>query len=376
MRILASGVMSAPEPGTPRAVAKQVHLAAFDDGEILATYRIGAASDSEVGDAEVRRSGDGGRTWSAPETPWTTSFEGRRGTIYAPSVTVVGGDRVLACVLWVDRETFPGAPIFNPETEGCLPMKILLADSSDRGRTWSPWREVPMPADVGPPSLTSPVRRLRSGRLLLSVESNKEYLDSGHWFQRVVYLYSSDQGATWTEPVTVCQDPTGRIRNWDQRLAVAADGRLASFSWTYDSDTVTYHDVHRRISSDEGLTWSVPEPLGFTDQAGHPAVLADGRIVVPWVDHFRSHSMRARLAASIDAPFPVSSEVVLHQLPGGESVAGEGVDGGDALVAMQTWTFGSSFALPLRDGSVLVAGYLGDSDAAIGISWWRLDPGR
>ena len=73
-------------------------------------------------------------------------------------------------------------------------MKILLADSPDRGRTWTPWREVPMPADVGPPSLTSPVRRLASGRLLLSIETNKEYLDAGRWFQRVVYLYSSDEG--------------------------------------------------------------------------------------------------------------------------------------------------------------------------------------
>ena len=81
MRLIASGVISAAEPGTPRAVAKQCHLAAYPDGEILVTYRIGAASDSEVGNAEIRRSRDGGRTWGPPETPWATSFGGRRGTI-------------------------------------------------------------------------------------------------------------------------------------------------------------------------------------------------------------------------------------------------------------------------------------------------------
>lgn len=372
MRILAHGVISAAEPGTARAVAKQAHMAAYADGEILVTYRIGVSSDSERGNAEVRRSRDGGRTWSEPESPWPTSFEGRRGTIYVSSFTILRGEHLLACALWVDREAVPGAPLFSAETEGCLPMKILLADSRDRGRTWTPWREVRMPADVGPPSLTSPVRRLASGRLLLSVETNKEYTDRGRWFQRVVYLYSSDEGATWTAPLTVCEDPTGRIRNWDQRVNVAADGRLVSFTWTYDSETVTYRDIHRRISSDEGLTWSEPEPLGITDQAGHPAILSDGRVVLPWVDHFRSYSLRARLAASSEAPFDPATEVVLHQALAASP--GEGGDSGEALLAMSSWTFGSSFALPLADGVVLVCAYVGDTDAAIGIEWWRLDP--
>jgi len=372
VRLVARGVISAAEPGTSRAVAKQAHLASLPDGSIMAIYRIGAASDSEIGNAEIRRSHDGGRTWSAPETPFETSFEGRRGTLYVATITPLGGDRLLCTSLWVDREAFPGQPLFNPETEGCLPMRVLLADSDDVGRTWSGWREVPMPDDVGPPSLTSPVRRLASGRLLLSVESNKPYLDRSPWFQRVVYLYSSDEGQTWTPPVTVCHDPTGRIRNWDQRVVVAADGRLASFTWTYDSETVSYGDIHRRISEDEGATWSAPEPLGITDQAGHPAILPDGRVVLAWVDHFETFSLRARLAESTDAPFDASTEAVLYQAPA--AVAGEGGDGGEALVAMQTWTFGLPFALPLADGSVLVAAYVGAVDTAIGIDWFVLDP--
>ena len=42
--------------------------------------------------------------------------------------------------MWVDRQTFPGQPLFNEETEGCLPMEIVLADSHDLRRTWSGWR--------------------------------------------------------------------------------------------------------------------------------------------------------------------------------------------------------------------------------------------
>ena len=149
MKLIGSGVISAAQPGTARAVAKQCHMALYPDGEILVTYRVGAASDSERGNGEIRRSRDGGRSWGPAETPWSSSLDGRRGTIYAPSLTVLGGEHLLACVLWVDRDAHPGAVIFNPETEGCLPMKILLANSTDRGRTWTPWREVRMPVDVG-----------------------------------------------------------------------------------------------------------------------------------------------------------------------------------------------------------------------------------
>ena len=45
-----------------------------------------------------------------------------------------------------------------------------------------------MPDDIGPPSLTNAVLRLADGRLVLSIESNKPYLDTSKWFQRVVHL--------------------------------------------------------------------------------------------------------------------------------------------------------------------------------------------
>ena len=238
---------------------------------------------------------------------------------------------MLACLLWVDRDAYPGGLIFNPETEGCLPMKILLADSTDRGRTWTPLREVPMPADVGPPSLTSPDPASgQSGRLLLSVETNKEYLDASQWFQRVVYLYSSDEGRTWTPPVTVCADPTGRIRNWDQRVNVAPDGRLVSFTWTYDSETVTYQDIHRRISTDEGLTWTERRaardhrpggPPG--DPPGRARRAARGWTISRRIRCGRGWRRRSTRRSTL------RSEVVPYEAPA--APAGEGGDGGEAL---------------------------------------------
>jgi hypothetical protein len=81
------------------------------------------------------------------------------------------------------------------------------------------------------------------------------------------------------------------------------------------------------------------------------------------------------VAASVDAPFDPSSEVVLYQLPAAAPPpAGTEGDGGEALVAMQGWTFGLPFALARPDDKVLVACYLGDREGAIGIQWYLLDP--
>ena len=85
--------------------------------------------------------------------------------------------------------------------------------------------------------------------------------------------------------------------------------RIGTFAWTYDSATAKYLDIHRRISRDNGASWSAPEPLGFSDQAARPAIFSDGATVLAWVDRFGSKSIRARLAQRLDAPFNAATEV-------------------------------------------------------------------
>jgi hypothetical protein len=371
MEVVERGVLLAAVPGGSRRWGAWPSMTPLRDGALLAGYVVGSGKDTDDQAIELRRSVDGGRTWSEPERPFSMTVDGVRGSFKGCPITPMGGDRLIMAALWVDREAYPGAPLFHPETEGCLPMAIVVADSGDLGRTWSPWRVVPMTPDVGPPSLTNPILRLTDGRLALSVETNKTYLDAGPWLQRVVYLWSDDAGQTWSAPRTVVGDPAGRIANWDQRTGVAPDGRLVSFTWTYDLATQTYLDIHRRTSADGGATWSAPEPLGITDQAAHPAMLPDGRIVLAWVDRFGSGSIKARVAAGPEDPFPPETEVVIHQdrtprRPDDRTTA-------DDLVEMGTWTYGLPYAEALPDGDVLVVYYAGDANA-VDIRWARLRP--
>ncbi len=372
MKIISRGIVNSGVEGTARAVSTVASFLALPDGTWLAGYRIGSTKDCDDEQIEFRRSRDEGATWSEPEVPFQPpTIDGANGSIRCAYCTPLSDGRLILAAMWIDQTTYPGKPLFNDETEGCLPMRILVAESGDAGKSWSTFRSVPLPADIGPPSLTNPIIRFPNGRLALSIETNKTYLDTSRWYQRVVYVYSEDEGQTWGEPMTTCQDPTARIFHWDQRAGVWPDGRLATFSWTYDRETARYLNIQRRISNDEGATWTEPDDLGITDQASHPAVLPDGRVVLAWVDRFQSRSIRARVAKAIDARFVADSEVVLfQQQEPAESVIGEG-NTGELLSEMGLWTFGLPYAAPLPNGDVVVVFYQG-THSCMDCHWARL----
>ncbi len=225
MRVTATTTLARGVQETPRACLTFPCLLALPDGSLLATYRAGTTKDSADEAIELVRSSDGGQTWSAAARPFGPPHEGMK-LCY---LTRLADGRLIAAAMWIDHAAHPGAPLFNPNTEGCLPMTIMLAESSDAGEGWSGWRVIPMPEDLGPPSLTNPLVLLASGRLAMSIESNKSYHDASVWRQRVVLRHSNDDGRSWGPMITTGFDPTGRIVNWDQRLARSPDGRLAAF---------------------------------------------------------------------------------------------------------------------------------------------------
>lgn len=155
---------------------------------------------------------------------------GQFGSLKLCYLTELGPQHLLAAAMWVDRTSHPGIPLFNAATEGCLPMAILLAESHDGGASWTAWRTVPMPDEIGPPSLTCPVLKLADGSLAMSIETNKHYDDATTWQQKAVFSHSLDTGMSWSAPRPVAEGKTGRFFNWDLRCAVDAFGNVASFA--------------------------------------------------------------------------------------------------------------------------------------------------
>ena len=131
MEIIERSDLSEAVPETPRAFATFPAFVVLADGTLLASYSIGSGKDTDDLTIELRRSTDGGRTWTDPETPVEAYLDGRSGSLKAAPITRLDGDHLIVAGLWIDREAFPGQPLFNPVTEGCLPMAVMLADHTN-----------------------------------------------------------------------------------------------------------------------------------------------------------------------------------------------------------------------------------------------------
>jgi len=373
MKTIASGVLMAGEAGTARACHTFPSVVELASGKLIVTARHGSGKDGDDDAITVRAGHGDGKGWVAhPGLPASPDLNGRKGTLKLAYLTALRPGVIIAAAMWVDRTSFPGQPLFNAETEGCLTMAILLSRSDDDGLSWSDWWHVALPEDIGPPSLTAPLVLLADGRLAMSIETNKTYLDAGTWDQKAVLLFSDDEGQSWSAPVVSAHDPSNRIFNWDLRIAAAPDGRLVSFAWTFDREAGEYRNIHRRVSADAGRSWTAPEDIGFADQAARPAILADGRVVLAYVDRFGTRSIRARLADSVEAPFRAESEVVLYTQEQAAS-AENGASLGEALADMEMWSFGLPSAAALRNGQVLVV-YYGGKSGCMDIGWALIAP--
>ncbi|WDR06191.1 sialidase family protein [Devosia rhodophyticola] len=372
MHISARGTLVEAEAGTDHAALTFPTITCLSNGDMLACWRQGSSKECDSEIIGFRRSTDNGRTWGKTYFPFdAATVDGRNGSLKICYVTQITPDQLVAAVMWVDRTAFPGQPLFNPETEGCLPMAILLAHSHDNGQTWSGFSKVDLPENLGPPSLTNPMMVLTDGTWLLSIETNKTYMDGSPWKQKAVFVRSEDKGEHWSDPWDVAVDPSGRIFNWDLRCVVTPTDEIATFAWTYDKKANRYLNIHRRISTDGGRSWTASEDLGITDQAGRPATLRDGRLLLPWVDRFGCASIQLRTAQGIDAPFQPDTQIDLHQQLETDSRTNAAT--GELLAEMGLWNFGLPYAEAAPDGGAIVCYYAGTPEA-MSLHWMRINP--
>ncbi len=235
-----------------------------DGRTMLAVYPKGHGKGGIV----LKRSADGGRTWSerlpTPEN-WETSRE--TPTLYR-LIDPTGKARILL---------FSGAPGL-----------IRIAYSEDDGRTWSPLQAMRGPSrPFGGIVAMSSVVELAGGAYMAL------FHDDGRWLRapperpegkrfRVYKTVTQDGGLTWSDPEVVAAHPDAHL--CEPGAVRSPDGKTIAVLLRENSRTRGSFVV---FSEDEGETWSEPRelPAALTGDRHVGRYAPDGRLFLTFRDN-------------------------------------------------------------------------------------------
>jgi hypothetical protein len=230
----------------------------LEDGKtIIAVYPKGHGKGAIV----MKRSTDGGRTWS-PRLPtpenWATSQEVP--TIYRVIDPKSGKKRLI---------------LFS----GLYPIR--LAVSEDDGATWSALTPV---GNWGGIVAMASVVRLKNGDYVALFHDDGRFFRAGGTRTKSMQLYQSiskDGGLTWGEPRMLFSSET--VHLCEPGVVRSPDGKQLAMLLRENTRTRRSHVM---FSNDEASTWSEPRevPLSLTGDRHTAKYAPDGRLFISFRD--------------------------------------------------------------------------------------------
>jgi len=217
------------------------------DGEVLLFYKAGPSP--ETWSAFLKRSRDGGRTWSEPEL----LPAGILGPIKNKPITGRGGEIVA-----------------GTSVESYRAWTSWVEISPDGGRTWSRHGPVVVPG-VPHGNIQPSLWRCSDGRLRMVVRTTERV-------GRICLAESADEGRIWTAArPTSLPNPNAGID-----AVKLADGRVAL---VYNHTPKGRSPLNLAVSADDGERWEMRRVLeGEPGEYSYPAVIQarDGRVHVTY----------------------------------------------------------------------------------------------
>ena len=343
-------INDAPELRPVHAMQPAVH--AFSATEFFSVFRYGSAMESVDSMLCQMRTHDAAKTWSNGGFIRGTVPDAT-GPVYSyfcPHMTALRDGRlvVLTCAF---RRDDPNQPLYNPKTGGCLPCDTTLFISNDKGKTWSG------PIVVRPGEhyayAGGPMVELANGRWMVVFETWKAYDDPSPMTTRLFALFSSDQGQTWGDETTVCEDQTGKTSFDDVQFLQLADATIVAMAWTHDRGESHALPHHRIVSPDNGRTWQPPEPTNRKGQYNVTRELPDGRLFGAYnLRHVDRPGVYATLSTDQGKTWDIDRQVQVWDATGRSRIGSQG--NGSFLKDVSSFAFGKPDACVISDREILV----------------------
>ncbi len=236
----------------------------LEDGRtMIAVYPKGHGSGAIV----MKRSTDGGRTWSERlpvPASWASSKE-------VPTIYRV-----------VDREGVRRLVLFS----GLYPVRMAV--SEDDGRSWSELEPI---GDFGGIVAMASVERLADGRHMALFHDDGRFIGPDGTAGRF-YVYktlSEDGGLSWSEPQVIASLPDADLS--EPGLVRSPDGRTLAVLLR---ENARRYESHVIFSHDEGETWSAPIelPPALTGDRHVGRYAPDGRLFITFRDQSRESATK------------------------------------------------------------------------------------
>ena len=326
-------------------------LTLLQNETLFATARIASGKDTADGNVGIWQSNDLGKTWSGPQVPFETDFDGRKGCLRGGFLTeLVNGVLIITC-LWVDRSK--GRLLYNTKTGGLCDMYPVISESHDQGKTWSVLRRVDLSPVTLPSALTGPSLVLQDGRLACQFESQKSWNTAGPIFNISTFKISDDGGLTWPGYVEIAGRPIQSQVYWDQRIAQLDDCKMINLFWTYNTVTEKDENIHISFGSENGRIWTQPADTGIKGQIACPVPLSSEHIVMLYVRRDECRQISARESFDGGKSWDESGEICIYKQDG------DVVSSDNLFDAMSEWSYGHPFGVKISDNEIAVVYYAG-----------------
>ncbi len=334
----------------------------LESGIWLSGFTAGRTKHHHLATIRLCRSHDNGQTWELLGWRFSAELNGVHGSLTGAEMVEVEHGRLLLFCTWFDR-TDPDRPLFDPETEGVLRSRQLMAVSTDDGITWSDWQVVPIPGLTGC-AVTGPVVKWPDGTIAHAFESFKEYDDPAPPRHGAWVVVSRDGGRSFEPPFLIAKDPHNSTYYWDQRLCPGTSpGEFIGLFWTHDRAAkkdlrVTF--VRGSLSEGDHCRMS-PVETTIPGQIAAPWLWPDGRLFAFVVDRDRPGTLRLWVSHDGGKTWPITDCLTVHTHDERANLSQglENIDFAQYWEDMAKWSFGHPTIRPFDADHLMLTYYAG-----------------